>query len=211
MYILYMFSFTNARERRPMIQSRLPPWEATAQPLLCTGCLSPVRCSSHTDPTQTHLLHQRYRLVQPVLGLPPRQIQCRILGPLLGLVHAKRPGHVLGHKRRELDGFGLSALVPLSIRLSIPPPRPQSCTHLEPVQRRADVGPHLVPLDDEATALGVPTHGPRARALVEALVDILGREAQSAVAQRLEHSGGLHRGVGSIRMGGGGGGGCRGW
>lgn len=81
------------------------------------------------------------------------------------------------------------------------------CTHLEPIQRRADICPHLVPLDDEATVLGVPTHGPGARALVEALVDVLGREAQSAIAQRLEDAGGLHfRGVDGMRKSGGGGG-----
>lgn len=72
------------------------------------------------------------------------------------------------------------------------PPYPLSNTHLEAIQRRADVCPHLVPLDNVSAVLGVPTRGPGACALVVALVDVLGGEPQSAIAQGLEHAGGLH-------------------
>lgn len=57
-----------------------------------------------------------------------------------------------------------------------------------------DVRPHLMPLDDVSTELCVPTHGSRAISLVEALVDVLRRQAQMLVLEHLEDGRGSHRG-----------------
>lgn len=102
------------------------------------------------------------------------------------------PGHVVGHKGRELSisceppiRFPLLLVSPLGYRL---------LTHLESLQRRTHIGPHLVPFDDVAAVLGVPAHGPGARALVEALVDVLGREPQLAVTHAEKGACGLHFG-----------------
>lgn len=58
-----------------------------------------------------------------------------------------------------------------------------SGTHLEGVEVGGhDVGPHLGPVDDVAAELGVPTHGAGARALVVALVDVLGGQGELAEA-----------------------------
>lgn len=67
-------------------------------------------------------------------------------------------------------------------------------SYLEPSQIGTDIGPHLVPLDDVAAAGGVTAHGAGAGALVEALVDVLGCEAELAVAHAQEGAGGLHFG-----------------
>jgi hypothetical protein len=68
-------------------------------------------------------------------------------------------------------------LNPIVSQLSSPR---RGTTHLKPLEWRAHIRAHLVPIDDVATMLGVATHGPRARALVVALVDILGGETEAA-------------------------------
>lgn len=55
--------------------------------------------------------------------------------------------------------------------------------HLEGIETSGhDIRPHLAPLDNVATVLGVSTHGSGASALVEALLDVLGRQRQLAKA-----------------------------
>lgn len=54
-------------------------------------------------------------------------------------------------------------------------------SYLERVKpRRHHVRPHLLPVDCIASELGVATHGARSRTLIEALVDVLGRQRQLA-------------------------------
>lgn len=55
LYILDMFSFTNAQERRPMIQSHLPPKQGHRVTPPLRWCLFSGGCSSPHDPTQTCL------------------------------------------------------------------------------------------------------------------------------------------------------------
>jgi hypothetical protein len=75
--------------------------------------------------------------------------------------------------------------------------------HLECTQTfRHYVCAHFLILDDKASELGVPTHGSRSRSLVEALVDILGREREFAVAPVQGGQGFCWLHVGSIGVSG---------
>lgn len=78
----------------------------------------------------------------------------------------------------QLERFPIypASVCALSFRL-----RPEMISYLEGVKsRRHHVRPHLLPVDHIASELGVATHGARSRTLVEALVDVLGRQRQLA-------------------------------